>query len=375
MTYNVLLYEGNRLMLGRLSNVISSTDGFKLVARYQTRQDALGQGKVFNPNLILLDVDSGDINSIIQEFKEVFPKASIICTGEHWRADSASHLVQAGAMGYLLKPFTSEELKDAVETFAKGGMETSSTVMTFFSPKGKSGKTTLIANLAMELGRMTGEQVGIIDADLQFGDMAVFFNLNPQSTIVEASRDMKFLSPVSLNSYFVPVTNNVSVLCGTKNPALIDRVSIESLEALITMAKSLFRYILIDVPAGFNPTSIAMAEMSDSTYIVAMNNGGFEIKHMKRAIEIFRDWPDVIYRLKPIFTRVSPCNQESLYKLQEELEFPVEGIIPNEYILVSAAADNGRMALDFNHNSKLVQSIEGIADKIVNKKKIDWSRS
>ena len=58
MKYKVMLCEGNRLMLGRLANVISATPDFKLVAKYQDYQEALGQGKVFNPNLILLDVES-----------------------------------------------------------------------------------------------------------------------------------------------------------------------------------------------------------------------------------------------------------------------------------------------------------------------------
>ena len=146
MKYKVMLCEGNRLMLGRLANVISATPDFKLVAKYQDYQEALGQGKVFNPNLILLDVESISASNTIQDFCDAYPNASIICLSEHWRADSASHLIQAGAKGYLLKPFTSDELIDAVETFAKGGMETVSHTMCFFSPKGKSGKTTLIAN-------------------------------------------------------------------------------------------------------------------------------------------------------------------------------------------------------------------------------------
>lgn len=369
MSYNVLLYENNRLMLGRLSNVISSTPGFRLVARYQNRQDALGQGKLFNPNIILVDIDADTGGNLIKDFSLNYPDAAIICMGESWQAESAGHLLQSGAKGYINKPFTSEELITAVKTYAGGGAAGESTVITFFSPKGKSGKTTLIANLAMALGRKTGEKVAIIDADLQFGDVSVFFNLHAKSTIVEATRDREALSPVSLQPYFTPVNDNVSVLCGTKNPSYIDKVSIESLEALVNMAKSLYRYILIDVPAGFNPTSIAMAEMSNYTYLVAMNNGAFEFKHVRRAIDIFRDWEDIEDRLKVIITRVNPYTEESLLNLQDQIEFPVDGILPNEYLLVAAAANNGRMALDIQSDSRLTLSINRIADKIIRRKR------
>ena len=108
-------------------------------------------------------------------------------------------------------PFHSgDELLAAVKNLGRSGQGIASDVMAFFSPKGKSGKTTLIANLALTLAQKTGDPVAVIDADWQFGDMAVFFNLTPQSTIVEAVRDIRFLSPFTLNSYF----GGFTTLCG-----------------------------------------------------------------------------------------------------------------------------------------------------------------
>ena len=292
--------------------------------------------------------------------------------GEQWSADSAAHLVQAGARGYIIKPFTSDELRDAVEAFAKSGMVVGGETYTFFSPKGKSGKTTLIANLAMELARRSGAKVGIIDADLQFGDMAVFFSLSPTSTIVEAARDAEFLSPVTLASYFMPVTENVHVLCGTRAPNLIDRVSIASLERIIRIAQSLYQYLLIDVPPAFNPTSIAASELSTTTILVAMINGGYEIEHMREALEIFKDWPDYEDRVKAVFTRVTPCDRASQEELGRALGFPVAGIIPTAYEEVSAAADSGRMAVDIERSSPFAQSVSKLVSKIMGRHSSGW---
>ncbi len=365
MQYKIMLVEHNRLLLEQLSKVIESAPDMELAARYQNSNDALGQGRVFNPNIILLDADVDKATELLQEFIASFPQASIICTGEKWQADRTSHFIQSGASGYLIKPFSYANLKEAIKTYTTNGMEMDSQVMTFFSPKGKSGKTTLIANLAMALGRSTGEQVGIIDADLQFGDMAVFFNLEPQSTIYEAARDVSFLSPLELRSYFTKVNDKVSVLCGTKMPSYIDKVSIQNLETLIKMSKSLFKYLLIDVPAGFNPTSIAAAEMSGVTYMVSMLNGAYEIKHAQRALEIFEAWEDCRERVKVVFTRVVPCNQESRRKMSEAIDYPVEAVVPNAYMVVSKAADNGQMALDLEPDSPLAMSINYLAGRII----------
>ncbi|MBR1553382.1 MAG: response regulator [Schwartzia sp.] len=367
MDYQVILIENNRLMLERLSSVIRATPGFNLVARYQQAGDALGQWAMFKPNIILLDIDVTGNLGLIPEFASAFPQAALLCVSSHWDAKDAAQIVKAGAKGYLVKPFTGEEFLEAVQTFGKSGMALGSEVLAFFSPKGKSGKTTLIANLAMSLANKSGEAVGIIDADLQFGDMSVFFNLEPKSTIVEATRDIKFLSPITLNSYFVevPEAENIRVLCGTKKPEYAEMVDVSSFEDTVRMAQSLFRYVLIDLPPGFNPISVAAAEMASTTYVMAMVGGGYEVFHMKRALEIFKAWPDYQSRVKTIFTRVSPCTDEERKILEEELAYPVSAILPNEYLLVSAAANNGRMAVDIRPDTPLSQNINRLSEDIL----------
>ncbi len=370
MIYQTILIENNRMVLEQLSSVIRGTPGFNLMARYQQAGDALGQWAMFKPNIILLDIDTEGNQALISEFTAAFPHSALLCVSSHWNARDAEQVVKAGAKGYLVKPFSSEELIQSVQTFGKSGMARGSEVMAFFSPKGKSGKTTLIANLAMSLAHKTGEAVGIIDADLQFGDMSVFFNLAPQSTIVEATRDIKFLSPITLNAYFVPVpeAEDIHVLCGTKKPEYAELVEIKPFEDMVRMAQSLFRYVLIDLPPGFNPISISAAEMASTTYMVAMISGGYEVYHMKRALEIFRAWPDYESRLKTIFTRVSPCTEEERQKLARQMEYPVSAILPNEYLLVSAAANNGRMAVDIQPDTPLSQMINQMSDVIIGQK-------
>jgi pilus assembly protein CpaE len=369
-----MLVESDRLMLEALSLVVQKAEGFSLVARYQTANEALGQGVVFKPNLILLDSDNDNIVSMIAAFTKAYPKASIVCMSEKWQAESASHLMMAGAKGNIIKPFTEQDLNEAVSAFAKSGMETGCEIMAFFSPKGKSGKTTLIANLSQALARRSRAQVGIIDADLQFGDLAVFFNLQAKSTIVEAVRDVKFLSPLTLRPYFADISENVHVLCGTQTPNLIDQVPIPAFEAVVQMSRNLFRYILIDLPSGFNPTSIAAAELADKVFVVSMVNGAYEMEHMRRALEIFQDWPDWRERVFPVFTRVEPCDKTAQEELSHLLGTAVTSIIPNDYEMVATAADNGRMALDIQPDSTMAQRVGKLAQDIMRPKErqIKW---
>lgn len=368
MAYRVILVEGNQLMLERLSSVIRSAREFELAARYQRAGDALGQGSVFKPDIVLLDIDGDDNVSLLEDFVTTFSAASVICLSAKWTPADSDVIAKAGARGFLIKPFTADELQDAVATFAKSGISSGAEVIAFFSPKGKSGRTTLISNLGLSLAEKTGQQVGIIDADVQFGDMSVFLNATPRTTILEAARDINFLSPVTLNSYFAPVTDNLRVLCGTSRPEYAEQVEINGFTEMIGMARSMFRYILIDLPQGFNPISIAAVELSDVTYLTGMISGGFEIQHMQRALEIFKAWPDYETRVKVVFTRVEPCDKEEQHKLSQTLGYPVAAVIPNEYVLVSTAANNGQMALRVQPDSMFARSVNRLADDIIGEK-------
>src|SRR5664279_2965361 len=99
--------------------------------------------------------------------------------------------MMAGAKNYLTKPFTGDELVNAVKDAysreqkirstlrAKTGVRAPGKVISVFSGKGGVGKTTLAVNLAVALSRRPETRVAIVDADLQFGDVALFMNLLP----------------------------------------------------------------------------------------------------------------------------------------------------------------------------------------------------
>ena len=71
--YRVMLVEKDRLMLSKLSAVIERTPGFTMAVRYQSKQDALGQGRMFDPNLILLDIDNENAIPLIESFHQSYP--------------------------------------------------------------------------------------------------------------------------------------------------------------------------------------------------------------------------------------------------------------------------------------------------------------
>ncbi len=368
MKYRVILIENDENMLLKLSNVLKSSKSFNLVATYQDVKAALGQGSMFRPDLFLIDLEQSDAVKSISRFTVIFPRANILGTMTHWDADIADQALAEGIHGCLLKPFSDTDIFTTIQLYNQRGEPKPSRVMSFFSPKGRSGRTTLASILAIELAKKSGESVALIDADLQFGDLPMFFDVNPRHTIVEASHDINLLTPEGLLPYFQQLNEKVWLLGSPLRPEYAELVEIESLEKVIRMAGQLFRYILIDLPSGFNPVSVAICEQADTNFLVAMINSGQEIEHMKRSMRLFETWEQYGKKVYTVFTRVSPCNEEGKTNLEQLFGRSISEILPNEYTLSNIAA-SGRLLKDLSNDSPFVESVTSIAHNIIQEKR------
>ena len=335
---------------------------------YQATEYRSGAGGIDNlvalrPQILLLDVDYtiAQPEKLAAELRKTMPNLKLVAMGKRWDENSREMYKDMGYDALLLKPLDVESFQIAMQTAfaAKVRLGSNCEVLSFFSPKGKSGRTTLIVNLALALARVSGEKVGIIDAETNFADMDAFLNLNPRSTIVEALRDLSYLTSGTLEKYFEEVSDKVFVLCGATSPQQAAFVEPEGLTKLINLARPNYRYILVDLAPGFNPISIAAAEASERVYLTTMAGGTFEIKHLQRAMEIFRSLDNWQQRVGCVITRMAPDVRRAK-ELEERIGCPVT-LIPNEYLLCSEAANNGRMALDIGSGSPLTQQIDRMA--------------
>ena len=314
-SYKVMLVEPDTRLLQKLAGVVQNTAGFQVTAAYSTLRDAVNQGSVFRPNLILLDMEKAEDYSVVHEFVQRFPEARILCMGREWTMPAFRAAVKAGAAGYMVAPFTGEELANSVKSFQTE--QQVSTVMTFSAPRGKAGGPhcwpiwPLPWPPAREAGwaSLTGISSSVI--------WPCFSMCCPRAPFQRRCGTSVFSLRLRSSSYFVPLTEQISFLCGTRGPEYAEQITPDALTDLIQMARGLFRYILIDLPAGFNGISVAACEAADIVHLMTMINTGYEIRHMTKALEIFSVWGNYKTKVHALFNRVDPCTEDMRKALEK----------------------------------------------------------
>lgn len=96
--------------------------GRYFAARYEmafaaSGQEALGQLRAFDPQVVVLDLRLPDTDGIdlFQEIRRRLPTVPVVVTTAYHSMEPLIHVLDLGHSGYLVKPFELAELADLID--------------------------------------------------------------------------------------------------------------------------------------------------------------------------------------------------------------------------------------------------------------------
>jgi pilus assembly protein CpaE len=142
-------------------------------------------------------------------------------------------------------------------------------ILAVVAPKGGLGKTTLAANLAVGLARVAPDSVVLVDADLQFGDIANVLDLEAAHRIPELVSGLAASDDLVLKALLTPHPAGFFVAPGAESPVDAERVAPEQLGALVQRLATTFRYVIVDTTPGLGEHTLTALDVA--TDVVALS--------------------------------------------------------------------------------------------------------
>lgn len=267
----------------------------EVVGVARTGKEAIDRSGELKPDVILMDINMPDMDGITatEAIRRKLSWAQIVILSVQNDQNYMRRAMLAGARDFLTKPPTIDELISAIRRAGIMALEEKSKsasvlqpkmpgsgplglgysgvdgkVITVYSPKGGTGCTTLAVNLAVTL-QNDETKVAIVDGNLQFGDVAIFFNEQSQNHIGVLTPRVDELDPQVVNDVLIThAESKVKILAAPPKPGEAEDVSSDQFVKLLRYLRQMFAYVIVDTTTNLNDIALSALDASDIVILI-----------------------------------------------------------------------------------------------------------
>ena len=117
-----MIVDDSLIMIQKLSVIVREL-GWQVLRTCKTGADAVREYSLVKPNLVMMDITMPGIDGIeaTQQTVAADPNARVIMVTSHGQQGMVVRALEAGALGYVLKPVTKERLQAMTDRAMKRG--------------------------------------------------------------------------------------------------------------------------------------------------------------------------------------------------------------------------------------------------------------
>jgi Response regulator containing a CheY-like receiver domain and an HTH DNA-binding domain len=156
---DVLIVEDHPVVIEGLKKLLIDSGLAKLCVTASTGKECNAYLKNFTPDIVLLDINLPDINGIdlCKILKTEYPELKILAISSFGQRSYILRMMENGALGYVLKNSSEEEIIEAIKNVASGKMHLGYDVNEILHPSRKDENTPLLTRRETEVLRMIAD--------------------------------------------------------------------------------------------------------------------------------------------------------------------------------------------------------------------------
>lgn len=123
MVHQIVIIEDNIPLSIGYQKIIDKTEDFKVIAIYDTCEEALENLKHDNPRIVLMDIELPRMNGVegTKKIKQINPNIDIVIVTVYENSETVFDALCAGASGYITKNTSQQQLTSALKEVIEGG--------------------------------------------------------------------------------------------------------------------------------------------------------------------------------------------------------------------------------------------------------------
>jgi pilus assembly protein CpaE len=343
----------------------------EVVGAARTGKEGIQLAQELDPDVILMDINMPDIDGITatETIRQKSPHIQVVILSVQGDQNYMRRAMLAGARDFLTKPPMGDELISAIRRAgemahgerAKGsqtriaassavsGVMSGAAVMapsskgkiiTVYSPKGGTGCTTIAVNLAVALNN-EATRVVIVDANLQFGDVAVFVNEQGKNTVLDLSPRVDELDPDIVEETLIRhEASGLRILAAPQRPEMAEKVSADQFVRVVQYLQQLYAYVVVDTASILTDAVLGVIDVSDVILMVTTQEIP-AIKNSRLFLDLLQtmglDRSRILFTMNKYDKRIAITPE----RISDNLKQEVVAIIPLDEKVVITAVNRG----------------------------------
>ena len=364
----------------------------EVVGAARTGREAISMAAELSPDVVLMDINMPDMDGIqaTESIHQRLPYVQIIMLSVQSDPNYMRKAMLVGARDFLTKPPSADELISAVHRAGQMAQQERSKmaaaipvsaaadvpavsqgtflgaqgkVVVVYAPKGGIGSTTVAVNLSVAL-QNADTRVMILDAKLQYGDVAMFFNEHGKNTILDLAPRVDDLDEGILQS--VAITHEktgVELLPAPLHLADAEAITADEVTKIIRFLRQFYDYIIVDTSSYLNDPILAAMDAADLIVLLTTQ----EIPAIKNA-RLFLDlvhsfgWEDTRFVLT--VNRYDKRIAIQPDRVAANLKLSLDAVIPLDEKTVIPSVNQGVPFVSVHKTQPASRGIFGLAEKV-----------
>lgn len=319
-------------------------------------------------SLLIVDVSSdfAKYKDFITNLSAAAPNCKIVAISDNPSVELIVKLMRAGAKDFLAVPIIKTEFLHVLEKIYEqlndsNTKENKCRVITVFSNKGGIGKTSIASNLALELAKITKENVALVDLNFQLGDITSFFDIKPSFNISYMLQNLdKISSDFLLNTVEKYKDTSLYVLADPPYFKQAENISKNQISKLFEKLKETFSYVVVDTDATFDGKTVTALDNSDLIFLVTIVNLP-ALRNCQRILDLFNKLGYDSEKTQIVINRYMENDDIKIEDVEKVLEKSVYWKIPNNYFTMMSAINKGISVAEVNPESNVAISYKEFA--------------
>jgi pilus assembly protein CpaE len=339
-----------------------------VVGAARTGVEAIDLARETEPDVVIMDINMPDMDGIsaTEALLRDVPFAQIVMLSVNNDADYVRRAMRAGARDFLAKPPSGDELISTIRTLSvmaheqkekiaapvpqvmvqgpggrgfTGPLRPQGKIIAVYSPKGGVGCTMMATNLAVGLDTADTPTV-LVDASLQFGDIAVALNLQAKNTFVDLAARSEELDADYVADVLIHHESGLRVLAAPPRPEMADEIAATQVRNVLQFLKREFAYVVVDTSSNMDDITLAVLDTADLLVTIATP----EIPSIKDTRLLFDLLGVLEFPKQRVFFVLNRMDRKSgitAEAVSENLKVPVDGEVPFDEKAVTTSINRG----------------------------------